>query len=100
MIEIKHIWLTRLLVCAKVRSPCTHQYVPSVHNLLLSTNLLPVFSKYERQKFAKIVTGESLEMHFYEPLHRIDKYERDCCSSEECDKEIKVTEVERLDLKQ
>ena len=38
-------------------SPCTHQYAIWVSNPLYARNFLPVFSKEERQKYSKIVSG-------------------------------------------
>ena len=50
-------------------APCKHQYGIWVNNPDHARNFLPIFSKYERQKYATIAYGESLPIEFYEGLH-------------------------------
>ena len=49
--------------------PCSHHFVLCAHKLISSKWFPPVFSQFERQKFAKIVCGENFETNFFDPLH-------------------------------
>ncbi|XP_066936103.1 uncharacterized protein [Clytia hemisphaerica] len=50
-------------------SPCWHQYLLWSKGISTSSNFLPRFDKFERQKFAEIAFGKSLESSYYNPLH-------------------------------
>ena len=50
-------------------SPCAHQYFLWAEKLASCVNFAPVFSKEERQKYAKIALGTSLPLNYYECLH-------------------------------
>ena len=50
-------------------APCTHQFVLWANKIAHSSNFLPVFSKEQRMKFAKIAIGDTMSLHHYEGLH-------------------------------
>ena len=50
-------------------SPYWHQYLLWSKGISTSSNFLPHFDKFERQKFAEIAFGRSLESSYYNPLH-------------------------------
>ena len=50
-------------------SPCAHQFVLWSENIAHSVNFIPLTSKDEHQRFARIALGTALPQTFYEPLH-------------------------------
>lgn len=50
-------------------SPCKHQFILWANKLSDGVNFLPVFSKIQRQMFAKIAIGSSMPLDLYEGLH-------------------------------
>jgi hypothetical protein len=50
-------------------APCKHQFVLWANKIAHSANFLPVFSKEQRMKFAKIAIGDTMSLHHYEGLH-------------------------------
>ena len=54
---------------AKDGSPCWHQFCLWSSGLATCPNFLPHFDKAERQKFAEIAIGASLESSYYDTLH-------------------------------
>ena len=63
-------------------SPCWHQFIIWSNGISYSINFLPRFDSAQRQRFAEIAIGATLNPAFYDSIHRQQDITLSYCSTE------------------
>lgn len=63
-------------------SPCKHQYVLWVANVVHCINFIPVTNSHERQKLAWIAIGKTLPVACYQSLRSVDAEQTDASQTD------------------